>query len=110
MPQRCDFEVLSTRPWSDFGIANPEALHQQEAFVRDDGGSWKTHSIFRRTSTSTVVDVTATSNGFVMAEQGSDLDGLGSPRIGSALVVLRRTSWSPMAGRCPRIRRGVDLR
>ncbi len=37
----CQPTVESTHPWSEFGITDANALHQQIALVRDDGGSWQ---------------------------------------------------------------------
>src|SRR5262249_19159971 len=55
-PHTCKLEKTPTRPsggcenpsaethhpWSDFGVTQPELLHQQKALLRDDGGSWDT--------------------------------------------------------------------
>ncbi len=94
----CVYRVVSTRPWSDFGISDPAALHQQEAFVRDDGGSWQRVSL-PTDSTTTVLDVTATSNGFLMAEQETLTPGLGTVRLWSS---SDGRSWSRLAGAVPR--------
>ena len=97
----CTYRVVSTRPWSDFGISDPAALHQQEAFVRDDGGSWQRVSL-PTDFTTTVLDVTATSNGFLMAEQAygsTTTAGLGAVQLWSS---SDGRSWSRLAGAVPR--------
>jgi hypothetical protein len=66
-PGACDKKVVATHPWSDFGISDPAALHQQKAVVKDDGGSWRTIDLPNASDTS-VSDIAATSNGFVMVE------------------------------------------
>jgi len=76
-PGGCSYQVVSTHPWSDFGITDPAALHQQQALVRDDGGAWSKVDLPSDLNSS-VLDVTATTNGFLMAEQTAGANGAGS--------------------------------
>jgi hypothetical protein len=88
---------VATRPWSDFGISDPGALHQQEALVQDDGSSWQ-RVLLPGASDATVDNLAATSNGFVMVETKSNATGLGSAEI---FTSTDGRSWSPLAGQVP---------
>jgi hypothetical protein len=93
----CSRKVIATHPWSDFGISDPGALHQQEAVVRDDGGSWQTVDL-PNVPDASGVDVAATSNGFVMVESTAKASGLGSAQIWTS---SDGRSWAPLAGQVP---------
>ena len=101
----CTTPVVATRPWSDFGITDPAALHQQDALVRDDGGAWSKVDVPSDLNSS-VLDVTATTNGFLMTEQGPSADSTASQR--ATLVVARRPFVDPGDRRCPDLRHRVD--
>lgn len=93
----CKQKVVASHPWSDFGISDPAALHQQKALVRDDGGLWQTIDLPSATDT-TVDDLAATSNGFVMVEKNWNTTGLGSASI---FTSTDGRSWAPLAGQVP---------
>jgi hypothetical protein len=84
-------KATETKPWSDFGISDPAALHQQAAVVRDDGGSWQTVPLASGPGT-WVQDVAATSNGFLMAESDASV-GKVSERL---LSSPDGRAWTPL--------------
>jgi hypothetical protein len=97
-PGGCTFEILSTHPWSDFGITDPAALHQQQALVRDDGGAWSKVDLPNDLNSS-VLEVTATTSGFLMAEQTAGADG-NSSRVQLWSSADGR-SWAPLTNGVP---------
>jgi hypothetical protein len=95
----CRKKVLSSHPWREFGITDAKALHQQQAVVRDDGGTWQTVDLPSGADAS-VADVAATSNGFVMVDSVPSTSGLGSVQI---LTSTDGRSWAPLAGQVPAV-------
>jgi hypothetical protein len=96
----CEPTVVSTHPWSEFGITDPGALHQQIAVVRDDGGSWDPVPL-QIADGATVSDVTATSTGFLMVEQVEPASGAGPAITTKLLASTDGRSWSPLATAVP---------
>ena len=94
----CKTVVTATRPWSDFGISDPAALHQQQALVRDDGGSWSKVDL-PSSPDSWVTDVSATTNGFLMVEQLPGTDRVGNVQLWSS---PDGRSWAPLSGTVPK--------
>jgi hypothetical protein len=97
-PEGCKQAVESTRPWTDFGISDPAALHQQQALVRDDGGDW-TKADVPAASDSWVQDVSATTNGFLMVEQVPGTDRVGDVQLWSS---TDGRAWAPLSGAVPK--------
>jgi hypothetical protein len=95
-PSACEQKVTSTKTWAELGVANPEALHQQKALVREDGGDWQPVSVPSEADSS-VVDVSATANGFLMAVQGWN-----KPATNVQLFSSNDGgTWTPLAGAVP---------
>jgi hypothetical protein len=93
----CGPTVLSTHPWSEFGITDPAALHQQLALIQNDGGSWDPVKLPIGDNTA-VTDVTATSTGFLMGEQVAPAPG--AAYSGSSTRLLSSTdgrTWTPLS-------------
>ncbi|HUI48293.1 MAG TPA: hypothetical protein VL119_06335 [Acidimicrobiia bacterium] len=90
----CKQKVVATHPWSEFGISDPVALHQQEAIVRDDGGTWQTVPL-PAASGEWVQDVAATSKGFLLAESLQSTAGRGSEVL---LTSADGQTWTPLNG------------
>ena len=94
---KCEPQVLATHAWSEFGVTDPAALHQQQAIVHDDGGSWQRVDV-PIANGATVEDVTATSSGFLMAEQNwSGSNGPSSSLLSSS----DGRTWSQLTNPLP---------
>jgi hypothetical protein len=91
----CQPTVVSTHPWSELGITDPAALRQQVALIRNDGGSWETVKLPIDDKTE-VTDVTATSTGFLMAEQVEPAPGAGTAITTRLLASTDGRTWSPL--------------
>jgi hypothetical protein len=98
----CQQAVTSTRPWSDFGVTDPSALHQQQALVQDDGGSW-TKVDLPSDADAWVQDVTATSNGFLMVKQVSLQTASGGRSETQLWSSSDGRSWARLASAVPPI-------
>jgi hypothetical protein len=92
----CQPTVVSTHPWSEFGITDPAALHQQLALIRNDGGLWQPVKLPIDDGT-TVSDVTATSTGFLMVEQVQPALGADPAITTKLLVSTDGRTWSPLS-------------
>jgi hypothetical protein len=96
----CQPTVLSNHPWSEFGITNYAALHQQVVLIRDDGGSWQTVKLPIDENTE-VTDVTATSTGFLMVEQIQPAPGADPAMTTKLLASTDGRTWSPLPTAVP---------
>jgi hypothetical protein len=96
----CAPRVVSTHPWSEFGIADPAALQQLRVLTRDGGGDWQTVALPSGPGTS-VQDVAATSKGFVLVESVQSTDGQGAEQL---LSSTDGHTWNPLPSAGP----GVD--
>jgi hypothetical protein len=96
--EACEPTVVSHHPWSEFGITDPGALHQQLALVRNDGGSWQPVKLPIDDNTY-VTDVSATSTGFLMVEEVQPATAL--PTTTRLLASTDGRTWSPLATAVP---------